>query len=438
MIDTIAYTVDQCRQDAQGRYSGTEKLVIRRGNCDPVTVMELPPVENVLLPIEGCRMYGDFRIGKGSLGVQRFQRLGVLADGSGVVVEITDDYAFKELGLTPEPANEGLFLIRPDGTKTKYLGPPVGLPIFVWQPSGLSPVTQVQAPNFTTNPRLRQLAFVGRGPGPSGEDASQVFVLDVDTGNRTQVTHLPAAPDPLVDTCCPFFFDERTILFRNGATNELWEVGTDGSDFHRVPTSPTIGGTIVTSFNVSGGRGSAFALFIPQEPVRRYSELDNRIVEVLLIDGKRQLQLTNFGYPDTGTDATVDFGRAVFTASADPLGENPAGMCQFFSVSVLGAGLRQLTHFPDDGRQKLGCMNVGPLASCRVGALAEDPRTGAIPFVSSCDPVGRNPDGEQLFTMRRDGSGLRQITAFRGVERFPDGAVEVEMAGSAAFSAVIH
>jgi hypothetical protein len=40
--------------------------------------------------------------------------------------------------------------------------------------------------------------------------------------------------------------------------------------------------------------------------------------------------------------------------------------------------------------------------------------------------------------MRRDGSGLRQITAFRGVERFPDGAVQVEMAGSAAFSAVIH
>jgi hypothetical protein len=436
VIRTIAYTVDQCHQDAQG-IDLFEKLVVRRGNCDPVTVMELPPVENAPNPVVGgCDLYGDFRIGKGSLPITRFQRLGMLPDGSGVVVEITNDYAFP-LGLTPEPPEEGLFFIRPDGTK-KDLGPPVGLPIFALQQSGLSPVTQVQAPNFTTNPRLRQLAFVGRGPGPSGEDASQVFVLDVDTKVRRQVTQLPAAPDPLVDTCCPFFFDERTILFRNGFDGGLWEVRTDGRHLRKVQTSPTIGGTIVASFNVSGGRGSAFALHIPKEPVRRYSDLDKEIIEVLLVDGKRQLQLTKFGYPDTGTDATVDFGRAVFTASADPLGENPAGMCQFFSVNILGAGLRQLTHFPDDHRDKLGCLNVGPLTSCRVNALAEDPRTGAIPFVSSCDPVGRNPDGEQLFTMRRDGSGLRQITAFRGVERFPDGALQVEMAGSAAFSAVIR
>jgi hypothetical protein len=31
--------------------------------------------------------------------------------------------------------------------------------------------------------------------------------------------------------------------------------------------------------------------------------------------------------------------------------------------------------------------------------------TGTVLFASSCDPVGTNPFGEQLFAMRPDGTG---------------------------------
>ncbi|MGH7894600.1 MAG: hypothetical protein ACREQL_08020 [Candidatus Binatia bacterium] len=434
VIRTVAYTVTQCRQYPQA-VSGSERLVVRRGNCDPVTVMELPPVGPIATSYPGCRIYGDYRIGRGALSVMLFQRLGVLADGSGIIVEITDDYAFP-LGLSGEPPEEGLFFIRLDGT-TQYLGPPVGLPILVPTPVDGSPVYQIQSANFGANPVLRQFAYVGLGPGPTGDDAPQVFVLDPDTGRRTQVTHLPAAASGIRNTCCPFFVDKRTIIFRNGAADGLWTVETDGSGLRPVPGFTAIDGTLVTNFAITAGHGNAFAFRLRGEPVRRYGPLDT-IAEIFLVDGKRVLQLTDWGYPDTGTDATLDFGRAVFSSSADPLGENPAGVCQFFSVNLLGSGVRQLTHFPDDGRAKLGCLRIDAGSSCRISALYEDPRTGAVPFVSSCDPLGRNPNGEQLFAMRRDGSGLRQITAFRGVEEPSPGVVQVEMAGSVAFSALIR
>jgi hypothetical protein len=59
--------------------------------------------------------------------------------------------------------------------------------------------------------------------------------------------------------------------------------------------------------------------------------------------------------------------------------------------------------------------------------------TGTVLFGSSCDPVGANPFGEQLFAMRLDGSGLRQLTATRGMTTDSDGTVRVEMVGPFAY-----
>jgi hypothetical protein len=42
-LRTAAYTVDMCREDAAG-FSVHERLFVRRGNCDPVTLLELPLV----------------------------------------------------------------------------------------------------------------------------------------------------------------------------------------------------------------------------------------------------------------------------------------------------------------------------------------------------------------------------------------------------------
>jgi len=58
-----------------------------------------------------------------------------------------------------------------------------------------------------------------------------------------------------------------------------------------------------------------------------------------------------------------------------------------------------------------------------------DRDTGAIVFESSCDPFGTNPYGDQLFTMRPDGAGLRVLTDMRGFAVEADGSVTVELVG---------
>ena len=60
--------------------------------------------------------------------------------------------------------------------------------------------------------------------------------------------------------------------------------------------------------------------------------------------------------------------------------------------------------------------------------------TGTVLFASSCDPVGGNPFGDQLFAMRPDGTGLRQLTNARGMTTDPDGTVHVELPGPEVYS----
>src|SRR5215470_17042370 len=40
-IRTLAYVVTECRHDAQGLTSWGQKLLVRHGNCEPITVKEL-------------------------------------------------------------------------------------------------------------------------------------------------------------------------------------------------------------------------------------------------------------------------------------------------------------------------------------------------------------------------------------------------------------
>jgi len=59
-------------------------------------------------------------------------------------------------------------------------------------------------------------------------------------------------------------------------------------------------------------------------------------------------------------------------------------------------------------------------------------------FESSCDPLDANPDGGQLFAMRLDGRGLRQLTDAAGITSYPDGSLRIELPGPFAYSAVPH
>ena len=62
-----------------------------------------------------------------------------------------------------------------------------------------------------------------------------------------------------------------------------------------------------------------------------------------------------------------------------------------------------------------------------------DRATHTVVFSSSCDPFGTNPYGEQIYAMRPDGSGLRQLTSARGMTTDPDGTLHVELAGPFAY-----
>ena len=64
---------------------------------------------------------------------------------------------------------------------------------------------------------------------------------------------------------------------------------------------------------------------------------------------------------------------------------------------------------------------------------SQDARTGTLVFVSSCDPFGTNPNGQQIFAMRPDGTGLRALTDTHSVVRNPDGSVEAELPGPWAY-----
>src|SRR4029453_1062033 len=115
-IRTLAYVVTACRQDPQGLVSVTQKLVIRRGNCDPVTVMEVAtptPVPDPFLP-GSCRVLGRSRRGDGSVAVGVFQPMAGLPDGSGVVFEVTKQLRL-DRAAPPEPPAEGIFFVRADG-----------------------------------------------------------------------------------------------------------------------------------------------------------------------------------------------------------------------------------------------------------------------------------------------------------------------------------
>jgi hypothetical protein len=69
--------------------------------------------------------------------------------------------------------------------------------------------------------------------------------------------------------------------------------------------------------------------------------------------------------------------------------------------------------------------------------VVQDATTGALLFMSSCNPFGANPDGEQVFALRPDGTGLRQLTrtlGASGIREPDDGIVHVELPGPYAYS----
>src|SRR5262249_48853286 len=120
-IRTVAYVLGQCRSDASG-LSIHQVLQVRRGDCDPVTVMEIPANEPVPDTIEACRRVGLFRTGDVSVAGGAFQRLAVSPDGSTIVFEVTDEFSVVLPHDRLAAEQKGFFLVRADGTDLRRLG----------------------------------------------------------------------------------------------------------------------------------------------------------------------------------------------------------------------------------------------------------------------------------------------------------------------------
>ena len=447
-IRMLAYVQNECRVDAGGVIVRHQQLRIRRGDREPITVAEYGPSIPAPDELGLCRLYGESRSGPAGVVAGQLQRLGVSPDGSVVVFEVDSERP----GLFPKirlPADQqGLFLVRADGSGRRRLGPASRESTFRTSPdpSGTFPLLVSYSPLIAFSPNGRRIAFTDRGPGSMGEDAVQIMVLDLATGERTQVTRLPSGTPPSPDlflTAYPRFIDNETVEFftyvdPDGSNPEhqftAFSVRIDGRSLKSVPIPTgvaTSSARILSTFGVAQLPTQLLALSVPGTPVNG-GPGSSTIGELFVQDGKHLLQLTNFHRVDTtplflnGTRT-----RAFFKASTE-------GNCQLFSIGTLGSALRLLTHF-NPGSHAVNdpaCWNTAP-PNCAVavqGLASQDPVTSAIVFDSTCDPLHANASGEQIFAMRPDGHGLRQLTDAAGFTENPDGGIRVELPGPFAYS----
>src|SRR5262249_47182352 len=155
-IRTLAYVVTRCRQVGTDFVVGGQELQLRRGNCDPVTVLKISAPDAVPDPLHLCQLVADNRVGYESALGGVFQRLGVTPHGSGVVFEVSNQS--QQLIKTPVArGRQGSFYFRRDGTGLRqFPGPPSRDPIYRVHPPGaatpdVDPAAVFQPASFGPN-----------------------------------------------------------------------------------------------------------------------------------------------------------------------------------------------------------------------------------------------------------------------------------------------
>jgi hypothetical protein len=278
-------------------------------------------------------------------------------------------------------------------------------------------------------------------------------VLDLDTGQRFQLTQLPEARSPFAfenapGTCCPRFVDDDTVVFATTANADgrhpggavtQYAIGLDRQGVRPWRLLPDPGVSVLPVDGIAGVHESGVALFLlPGTPENRFPPNTPPFpghTELFFADEAGFRRLTTLRRIDTLSPLlSADGERVFFVSSADPTGTNPTEDCQIFSVAVDGTQMRQLSTFGEGGEHSVsGCFFSGR-PGCSSLFLLEDPRRDELIFYSSCDPLGTNPNGGQVFSMRRDGTEVRQRTQTAGMTRAPDGRVAVELPGPFAYA----
>ena len=448
-IDTLAYVLSTCTEDSTGLF-GNQALIIRQRDGTEKTIEQLDTLS--VLRISGiCPVFGIGRFGFGSVAAGAFQRLGVSPDGGQVVFEVTTAFSLLHIDLPPETT--GIFSVSADGSGLRRLGPPSRTPSFSFLSGDIASVRN-NDPFFAFSPDGRSVVFTDLGPGPDGTDAIQIFRLDLDTGERRQLTGLPQAASPPAfegapGTCCPRFLNDDTIAFATTADADGLNPGggvanlivsrSGGGPLRRLDVPTAAGLEVLPVPGLSGLPELGAAVFVlPSTPVNAFpprAPAFPGFPEVFTARGGEFLRLTDYHRVDTLDPLPSADGKEVFfVASADPAGSNPTHNCQVFSAPIGGGIARQITAFAEgDSQSRNGCIFDAP-PGCSVLYLSQDTATDALVFYSSCDPFGTNPNGGQIFSMRPDGGELRQVTAARGgYGTEDDGTVRVELPGPFAY-----
>lgn len=436
LTGTLAYVENGCREDATALNVEAQRLRVQRAGGETVTVAEIPGYG----PFDAdgtCELFGRTRFGFLFRLTGSIERLAVAPDGGGLVYEVSDEFSVPRPEPLP-PEEQGFFFVNADGSGRQRLGPASREPTYRLFLIDDAPAIQ-EIPDLAFSPDGHLVTFSDTGPGPDG-DTVQIFTLDVRSGQRTQVTHLPIVPGenpPDPPSCCPRFLDDRTITFptltdADGSNPDHNGVGavvhTDGSGLKLASfPSPLPGSQIVPQFSITGRDRNAvlYAFNIGRPDVYR---------EIFLVSGADLLQLTDYRRFDTsGPLLDIDKSRVFFAASADPLQGNATENCQVFSVDTLGANLRQLTAFDEGAPSINGCF-FAPPPGCAVSFVGQDAQTQTLVIHSNCNPLGANPFGAQLFALDPDGGQLRQLTQARGLEVDAEGVVTVQLPAPFAYS----
>src|SRR5262249_14696112 len=172
----------------------------------------------------------------------------------------------------------GIFLVRAEGSGLHRLGPPSREPSWrtLIDPSVPLGIIIVPDTRIAFSPNGRQIAYTDRGPGADGGDAAQVVTVDLSSGVRTQVTHLPVAQTQptLLQVSGIRFFDDATLLFFSAADADgrhpdggFFRVNADGSGLEGLPTPALLPGKrVVPIFDVTGVRTDVLNVELPDVP----------------------------------------------------------------------------------------------------------------------------------------------------------------------------
>ena len=431
MLRTVAYAQSDCYVGLPGRQQlwATDSRGVPRAIADLPSTPPLPPML--------CELYGQGRAGDGAKVAAFLQRLAVSPDGQTLVYEITDDFSLEPLGwrgvLGAE--DEGFFAIGSDGNGRRRLGPASRVASFKFVLDSLS--GDFSGPSIAFSLDGRSVLFTDLGTAPSGEESIQIVALDLTDGTRRQITHLdPITPESArsatqLEINGLTFVDADHIAFAihsaQGLAIETVDVAT-GELVTRQPPVAIPGATFVSSFAITSRDKLLLPLALPGTAENPHPPTTG-ILELFVESGQDVVQVTNFKRVDTFPGAlTADGTRVLFDASTDALGTNPEQTCQMFSVGTLGGDLRQLTYFP-------ACDDQGCLADA-LAPVAYDLERDLVVFESYCDLTGSGVYGGEFYTIRSDGSDLRQLSTARGVVTEDDGTVSVQLPGFLSYAAV--